>query len=325
MITESNSPQSSTSSGLICIKAKKLRRHTQRVLYSAGIRPVVEMTMDECAESDHGQDHPFLLYYVDSIEEMQKDSGYIEKMVSQASRNYVAFLLDSPDRNLIARLLSSTTVANIVSPSHTSDLFVSLRKIRSGDLFGLEKYLAWGVLESRYRMTSSDEKGEVISKLETFIDGLRGERQLTDSACTVADEFITNAFYNAPVSEDGIRLYRDRDRTDPVVLENERGVEFSFASDGHRLAISCRDSYGSISNEQILEQLSRAFEHDKAEVSQGTGGAGVGLYLIYNYVANLIINVDPGKASEFIGIFDLQATKKEQRTRTRGLNVFVSA
>lgn len=326
MTTHEQDPQqgSDSTSGLICIKAKALRRQTQRMLYSAGIRPVVEVSMDECVQSNKTQGHPFLLCYVDSLETGENDDSWLEKLVGEYERNYVAFLLESPDRNILARLLSSSKVANIVSPSYSSDLFVSLRKIRSGDIFGLSKYLAWGAVESQFLMRSSDEKGKVIAALEVFLEGLNSDHHLTNSACTVADEFITNAFYNAPIAADGSRPYRDRERTERVELPGEHAVQFSFASDGQRLAIACRDAFGSITNEQILDQLSRSFGNEKAEVSQGTGGAGVGLYLIYNYVANLVVNIEPGKASEFIGIFDLKTSKKEQRNMARGLNVFFS-
>ena len=85
------------------------------------------------------------------------------------------------------------------------------------------------------------------------------------------------------------------------------------ATDGERLAVSVSDPYGAISRDVVLSYFKKCFTggDDVANLSS-KGGAGLGLYFCLNSVSNFTINVAPGERSEFIGLFDINLTVKEQ-------------
>lgn len=307
---------------MICIRDKSLRRMAQRVLFSAGVNSVTQDSLSQCLETERDTKHPILLYSIETFEQLKQEQERLEQLVSQSNRMFVVYLLHEPNRQIIARLLSSTPAANIIAPLDTEDLFVSLRKILTGNIFGIEKYLAWGTVQIERNLLTSEEKSATIDTLREFVIGQQNDRSLVEAVCTVADEFLMNAFFDAPHDSDGKARYQHFSRAERIVLEAGEVISLRYGSDGHRLAVSCRDPFGMISSEMVLGQLTKCLGNPLAEVSQGTGGAGVGLFMIYNYVTNLVVNIEAGSLTEFIGIFDLQASRKELRARTKGLSLF---
>jgi hypothetical protein len=57
-------------------------------------------------------------------------------------------------------------------------------------------------------------------------------------------------------------------------------------------------------------------------ISGGSGGAGLGLYLVLANVAALVVNVAPGRRTEIVCVFDLSRGIRPSVTGVRSLHVF---
>jgi hypothetical protein len=110
----------------------------------------------------------------------------------------------------------------------------------------------------------------------------------------ILDELLTNALFNAPIDSKGTPLYRDHERKEIVHAEAGKEPILEILEDEQKIILSVKDFYGSLTKKVIDHYLTHG------EVAEKDGGAGVGMYLVMKDVHKLIINIDPGKSTEFI-------------------------
>ena len=110
----------------------------------------------------------------------------------------------------------------------------------------------------------------------------------------IINEGLTNALYNAPINLTGEFLHRGQNRRDGVVSEQKMCPALDIMEDEEKIIISIKDFYGTLTKNVIDQFLT------KGEVVEKAGGAGVGMFLILKNAHKLIINIDPGKMTEFI-------------------------
>jgi hypothetical protein len=58
-------------------------------------------------------------------------------------------------------------------------------------------------------------------------------------------------------------------------------------------------------------------------VRESNGGAGYGLAMLFNNLSHLIVNIEVGKRTEFICVFNLGIRYSEFLRQSRSLNIFV--
>jgi len=189
---------------------------------------------------------------------------------------------------------------------------------------GLEKYIA--VAPSALRMTlhNSDEKLDAMSRIENYATLAGLHPRLVEHACTVADEFITNAFYNAPVDAEGKPRHAHRSRVENVTLEPNEGIEILVASDGRRLGISTVDPFGSLTEGKLLDYLAKCFRGGDQQIDRKEGGAGLGLYFAFKNLSHFVVNIGRGKRTEMIGLIDAHSSYRDFARRSKSFNVFTT-
>ncbi|MBF0237359.1 MAG: PAS domain-containing protein [SAR324 cluster bacterium] len=204
-------------------------------------------------------------------------------------------------------------ISNIVSRNDEDRTFTikniltTVSKLIGNDLFGLEKYMNWGVEVHQQPIIRSDQRTELLDKMEQTLVAL-GIRKTTLNRCImVAEELLMNAIYDAPVDSSGKFLYNHLSRTDAVELKHgEQGI-FRFAFDGILLAVSAQDPFGSFDRQTILDYLARCYAGVKDTSRKGKGGAGKGLFQILESSDLLVINVKPGIKTEVIALFNVNS------------------
>ena len=103
----------------------------------------------------------------------------------------------------------------------------------------------------------------------------------------IADELYTNG---AKLGFDPARLSKGAKLVRPGL------VEFFARTDGLRLVLGVRDSYGTLRFEQVLSRISRCFEDGMAgSIKQGEGGAGIGSFMVFNACISYYAGVERGK------------------------------
>lgn len=217
------------------------------------------------------------------------------------------------------KLMQYPFLSNIVTRAEDDQAFISknitttVSKLISGDYFGLEKYLGWGVEVQEVQLTDSQLRASQLEDLETYLVNLGIKQKLIHRAVTVAEETAMNAIYDAPVDQDGIALYNHLERTVRVQLQPKQQGVLRYACDGIFLAISTEDPFGAFKREIILDYLGYGYSNDLDSIAinerLGKGGAGKGIYQILSLSDLVIFNVKAGVKTEVITLFDLNPNK----------------
>lgn len=204
------------------------------------------------------------------------------------------------------------------------EIITTVGKIVRNDIFGIEKYLCYGATPLAYEVSSSLQKDPLLNALSDYALSIGINKRIISAVSGVADELLMNAIYNAPVYSNGVRPYARRSRTVPVELEPAETCFFSFASDGNQLLVCVRDRFGSLTPEKIRGYLARCFAMGNDQIEQKQGGAGMGFYFIMENLNKLIVNISPGRGTEFIGIIDISGSYRDYIERYKSFHIFVA-
>jgi hypothetical protein len=205
-------------------------------------------------------------------------------------------------------------------PANAVDLAVTVDKLLSNDLFGMQRYFEELADVARFSCRAAGERDQVTAWVQTFADQHRVHRRIVDLLLVVADEMLTNALYNAPTDSEGNHPNANLSRTVKVELEGP-AVELELRCDGQRLGISTVDPYGSLDPEVVLSSLRRCFE--RAVPRMGTGGAGLGLFLLLGSLSHVVFNVARGRRTEVIGLIDISGGFRHLKSSGKSFNLFV--
>ena len=246
---------------------------------------------------------------------------------SDAQGPTLLLLSEKRAKHDFAELFGSHALTNMlvinVNAFNDHDLLATVQKLRFGDIFGMEKYFSPGARTHSLCVTTTAEKNWALNTITEFVGVLGIPPRLRMLIRNVADEYLTNALYNAPVAEDGSRKYASRPRTQPVALDPGQEIEFRFCYDGHRFGISANDPFGSLEPSQVQDYLAKGFRAGTDQVSEGTGGAGLGFFQILDSLSHFVINLERGRRTEMIGLIDVSGGYKTFAEAGKSFNIFV--
>ncbi len=309
-----------------------------KILSATGCRLQVVNTIQEAEQTIMQSNIDLLVADYDQESQKLEANGlaafdnFLSRFSMQSASRWVnghtkiLLLAERRNNEEMRNIFNLSFVSNIVAKSHNFDpdeLIITVGKIVRNDIFGPEKYLCYGSMPIAYEVSSSSQKELLLQSLRDYAEGLGVNKRIVGAACTVADELLMNAIYNAPIYPNGVRPYARRMRTVPVDLEPNETCFFSFASDGRQLVISVRDRFGSLTPEKIRSYMSRCFGMGNDQIEQKQGGAGMGFYFIMQNLNKLIVNISPGRGTEFIGILDISGTYREYVERYKSFHIFV--
>ena len=238
----------------------------------------------------------------------------------------VLLLAERRSREEMSNIFDRSFASNIVAKTHDfapEELIITVGKIVHNDIFGIEKYLCYGANIFRYEVTSSTQKDPLLKELSEYAANIGINKRIISAVASVADEILMNAIYNAPIYPNGVRPYARRSRTMPVNLKPDESCYFSFASDGSQFILSVHDRFGSLTPEKLRSYLARCFAMGKDQIEQKQGGAGMGFYFIMENLNKLIVNISPGRGTEFIGIIDISGSYKDYMEQFKSFHIFV--
>ena len=191
-------------------------------------------------------------------------------------------LLEDPATADLGQALGSGSLTNLLSnpmPLFAEDLTVTALKLLHRDIFGLEKYLAWGVVPRVRTVVAGAGRGEPLHCPRRRRVGPRSAA----GPARVADR------RRAPVQ----RLHRP-----------SGGGVLRYACDGRYLALEVSDGAGALERATIMRSLSKAVTRGPGKVDMAGRGAGIGLATVYAACNHLVFNVAPGRRTEIIALID---------------------
>ncbi len=189
---------------------------------------------------------------------------------------------------------------------NTPELLITALKLLRDDLFGVEKYLSWSFVPLTREIRRSSERHEVVNELRNFIAYRKLSSRLQWLAAQTTDELLSNALFHAPMNDDGHRPRATLARTAAFDLEDDESVVVRFGADDRYLAVEVVDQWGSLDVSALSRSLRLSGAADLTPDTSGTTGAGIGLALAAGYVSHLVCNVQPGRRTELIALFDLR-------------------
>jgi hypothetical protein len=200
-------------------------------------------------------------------------------------------------------------------PVLVEELLATVQKIVRRDLFGLEKYMAWGAEVRSSVLEDALERDRAVAQLTRDVVGAGLPDRIGSLVSVIADELLVNALYTAPVDESGARFRRDEARDKKRALADRDAVSLRWATDGRYLAMEVKDRWGSLDPSLVAARIARA--------NQSGGDAGMGLALAYACCNHLVFNVAPGSATEAIALIDVRFRPTEL-ARTASYHAFVA-
>ena len=227
----------------------------------------------------------------------------------------------------LADLCARGMVSNIVAWWDTvdgEDLVATVRKLLSGDIFGLEHYFGSLTRGGQATLTSSEDRMDVFDALESFATAQAVPTRFARRFVTLADELATNAFYNAPVTRDGHRTFASRSRREHVRLRPRAATSIRWMFDGRRLGLGVTDAYGSLRPYEVCASLARHFRPELRHARLGPGGAGLGLLTVFDSAHRFVCNVEPEVRTEIICTLDVDRPYREAVRRPKSFHMFVA-
>jgi hypothetical protein len=225
---------------------------------------------------------------------------------------------DDLDDDGLITLMIEAPVSHLVGDPGSRDLGITSEKLVSGDLFGLEKYLAPGTRVGERAINDEAGKRTAIAEVCAWAEGVGARRPIVHRLASVVDELLMNAMIDAPRESQPTLTYTPGGTIDPF---QQRAV-LRWGSDGTQLAVSVTDGFGALRQRDVIDHVRRARD-ERGRPNPDDPGAGLGLYLVLANVASLIVNVDPQHRTEVICLFDLVRDSRRAITaHARSLHVF---
>ncbi|MGE3758200.1 MAG: hypothetical protein AB7H97_10610, partial [Pseudobdellovibrionaceae bacterium] len=194
-------------------------------------------------------------------------------------------------------------------------LLTALTKISYKDIFGPQKYLSWGSELKEKVIKCSADREPLREEALSYFKQLGIRSTLLDRVQIAAEEMMMNAVYDAPVGPDGKSLYNHLPRTTAVNLKEAEFSKLRYGSDGNMLAVSVEDPFGALTREVVIKYLHSCYGGEAGSLNVAKGGAGRGLHQILESSDYTIFNIKPGKKTEVIGLFDIDAAIQKRESR----------
>jgi hypothetical protein len=232
------------------------------------------------------------------------------------------------DRTLrpqLAELFEHRALRHLLSsddPAHSRDLDVTLRKLTGPQTLGAAPYLGQVQKTFSCQVHRAAEKRDAVTEAQRFARNAGAGSRYETSFCTVADELISNAIFNAPASADGTPRFAHLSRDVDVTLAPGEAVSVKMDFDGERLALAVADPFGTLTVSRVQQSMARCLRRGPDQVNFKPGGAGIGLYYSFELVSHLVINLIPGRVTEVIGLIDVKSRYRDWVRRAKSLNIF---
>ena len=206
---------------------------------------------------------------------------------------------DDLDDDALIALMLDAPVSHLVEDPRDRTLEVTSEKLASGDVWGLEKYLAPGARVAERVVRCELDKRRAMDEVGAWAETVGARRAALHRIASVVDELLMNALLAAPDA--------------PLAV-------LRWASDDRTLALSVRDDSGTLRQRDLIDHVRRARRERGRPQPAAEGGAGLGLYMVLANVAGLVVNIAPGRRTEMVCLFDRAAAP-----RPRSLHVFAEA
>jgi hypothetical protein len=203
-------------------------------------------------------------------------------------------------------------------PILAEELLATVQKLLRNEVFGLEKYIAWGADVRSYTLEDASERGDAVTALASDVTAVGLPERVGSLVSVIADELIANALYVAPLDDrkQRYRVGEPREKSRP--LHGRDVVTVRWATDARYLAIEVRDRWGTLDPRGVAGRLA------SGKASAAVPETGMGLALAYACCNQLVIDLEPEVMTEVIALVDVRY-KPTELGRSASFHTFVAA
>lgn len=142
----------------------------------------------------------------------------------------------------------------------------------------------------------------------------------------VADELLTNVWYNAPYqvesSEVGSGVSR---KTKDLCLPDDKSGTLTIGFVQDRLVISCWDPFGSVIPQRIFQRVQQSYENGVGKtITWDNKGAGIGSFMIIDRSLSYYLLCEDGVQTQICSVLSLRRSLRERMSQPKGLHWWTS-
>lgn len=211
---------------------------------------------------------------------------------------------EAADAQTVERLLA-TGWSHILAhpmPVLAEELLATVQKLRRREVFGLEKYVAWGAEIRSYTLGDADERDDAVGLVTRDVLGVGLPDRIASLVSVITDELIANALYLAPLDDNHQRYRASEPRGRSRSLRGRDVVTVRWATDARYLAIEVRDRWGTLEPRSVASRLATG----RGKTTGAPGDAGMGLALAYACCNQFVIDLEPEVMTEVIALLDVR-------------------
>lgn len=227
--------------------------------------------------------------------------------------------LDNREHEWLDHVIAFKSQAQI----STQDLFITVRKLLTGDLFGIDQYLQPGSFVNEVKITHTGEREFFNNQVQRFAEDCKLGSHIAKAVWGISEEMLMNAVYDAPVAA-GLSRFLDLPRSQRMPLQESEQSTLRFACDGEVFIVAVSDPFGLLEKDKFFSYLRKVLKrHDsQALIDTKQGGAGLGLFKILYNSHSIVVNVDDRKRTEIIAILDLNEQLRDVSKMARTIHYF---
>lgn len=272
---------------------------------------------------------------VDDLNDRYEKKISVVKMgASEEVRDFTRHCLaisDSLDPNSVLRTVRDTELSHLVQTSNPvveNEMYASAQIIADANAFFscpikgiLRPKINSKTNTNNFQMVfnSSKQKNDFLEGLKIYLSGFVKRESTIDEILLIADEMFSNAIFNAPyinsVGAKGVN------RNEGEVTSDKSAVFLAGCTD-NQLALCCIDQYGSLDLNALLERIYKCYDQGAEEVMDktGKGGAGLGVFLVFDGSSSLYSLVKPGKFTLMANTIPLGLSRKKKQMIQKSLH-----
>ncbi|MGM0596491.1 MAG: hypothetical protein ACQES9_05565 [Myxococcota bacterium] len=312
MSTASTSPVAN-----ICIKDRMLLRRVEKLLFASEVKI---RSKNSAPTLEELKKNPDLLVisqdFLDAFLKIPKSYALFEVIILYNKNIEDIISKASKDR----RLNHLIGIRDDGYPDARELVQTVKRMVYSYEIKGLTPYLDWYSRIHKVYVPSSVEMNKIVNWIPTFCESFGVPSKVGNSFAELGHELLMNAIYDAPVDKSG-RHINAHSRKDEVKLEKSQYPAFAMGTNGEILGISVRDPFGGLKRKHIFSGLDRALSN-RGELDTAGGGAGLGMFYIYNHGISCWFNVAKNNFTEVSVLYDITMNRRQFRQTPKSIHYF---
>ena len=157
----------------------------------------------------------------------------------------------------------------------------------------------------KIKISRVSHKTAAVQAFRRYLEKAGFSGRLESLVSQSVDELLTNAIFDAPVLETGLRPLHSRPRHLEIQLDDHEVVEMKLASNSKYIVVSVTDKYGSFEREDFIRLILNA-PGKAGKATEFTGLKG-----IYQSGISMCFNANPGRTTEITLVIPKVTNYKE--------------